>query len=248
MYDLTQSVYTRMKEPVKVRCKVHGEFTKRADRLLAGAGCKKCTNQKISERYRCTQDEFISKASAVHNNKYFYNNVKYISSLDKVIITCPIHGDFEQLPKIHVRGNGCPKCGIAAIQLKTTTNPVGWSYSQWEQAGYKSNVFSGFNLYVLRCSNTKTDEQFIKIGKTFKTIEKRFAGKTAMPYTYEVVLQLYGDARHISRLEDALKKELKPYAYTPTIPFHGRYECYTVDIIDLVTNTISSKTNETLAK
>lgn len=34
----------------------------------------------------------------------------YKTKKEKVIITCLIHGDFEQSPDGHLRGQGCPRC------------------------------------------------------------------------------------------------------------------------------------------
>lgn len=41
---------------------------------------------------------------------YDYSKVKYINNRQKVIITCPTHGDFLQRPCDHLYGNGCPSC------------------------------------------------------------------------------------------------------------------------------------------
>ena len=54
--------------------------------------------------------EFIEKANQLHDSKYDYSQVDYVNSRTKVIIICPIHGSFEQLPSSHLQGNGCPKC------------------------------------------------------------------------------------------------------------------------------------------
>lgn len=55
-------------------------------------------------------NEFIKRAKEVHGNKYDYSKVNYINNRTKVIITCPIHGDFEQVPYSHLNGHGCAKC------------------------------------------------------------------------------------------------------------------------------------------
>jgi hypothetical protein len=57
-----------------------------------------------------TTEEFIKKANEVHFNKYNYDKTEYKHSLSRVIITCPIHGDFTQLPARHLFGEGCPEC------------------------------------------------------------------------------------------------------------------------------------------
>lgn len=60
---------------------------------------------------KLTQDEWIERASKLHKNKYDYSKVNYINSDTKVIVTCPIHGDFLVTPYHHYRNRvGCPKC------------------------------------------------------------------------------------------------------------------------------------------
>ena len=61
-------------------------------------------------RKKLTTADFISKATLVHGNKYNYSNSVYISSKSKIKITCPIHGEYEQLPFAHLQGQGCPRC------------------------------------------------------------------------------------------------------------------------------------------
>lgn len=56
------------------------------------------------------QNNFISKASIIHNRKYDYSLVEYIDAHRKVKIICPIHGLFEQNPNNHLNGQGCPSC------------------------------------------------------------------------------------------------------------------------------------------
>lgn len=61
-------------------------------------------------RKKLTTEEFITRSNVIHNNKYGYSKVQYIGSQIKVVITCPIHGDFEQKPNKHLQKQGCPKC------------------------------------------------------------------------------------------------------------------------------------------
>ncbi len=60
---------------------------------------------------------FISKAIEIHNDRYDYSKVEYVNNRTKVCIICPEHGEFYQLPKNHLHGQGCPECGkISAKQ------------------------------------------------------------------------------------------------------------------------------------
>ena len=42
--------------------------------------------------------------------RYLYDKSVYVNDDTKLIITCPIHGDWEQRPSSHLKGFGCPKC------------------------------------------------------------------------------------------------------------------------------------------
>ena len=57
-----------------------------------------------------TTQEFIERSTIIHNNKYDYSLVNYLTNDKKVIIICPIHGDFLQTPNKHLKGHGCIKC------------------------------------------------------------------------------------------------------------------------------------------
>ena len=65
-----------------------------------------------------SQDQAIEKLKIKHNNKYDYSKSIYTNYKDKIIITCPIHGDFIQIYDDHAQGKGCSACGNV---LKLTT-------------------------------------------------------------------------------------------------------------------------------
>ncbi|MBR6517583.1 MAG: hypothetical protein IKT40_12200 [Bacilli bacterium] len=58
---------------------------------------------------KLTTEEFVKKARLVHGDKYDYSKVEYNGTHKKVIIICPIHGEFEQTPHDHLVG-GCKQC------------------------------------------------------------------------------------------------------------------------------------------
>ena len=59
---------------------------------------------------RLNKIEFIKKAQETHGDKYDYSKVEYINTLTPVTIICPEHGEFVQMPKVHLKGCGCKKC------------------------------------------------------------------------------------------------------------------------------------------
>lgn len=56
-------------------------------------------------------EEFINKSTKMHGDKYDYSLVDYKNNNTKVKIICPLHGIFEQIPRSHLRGIQCGKCG-----------------------------------------------------------------------------------------------------------------------------------------
>ena len=65
--------------------------------------------------------EFIKKANELYGNKYDYSKVECHKSTDKVTIICPIHGEFQQQARCHLRGRGCPKCSLSEKTNKKST-------------------------------------------------------------------------------------------------------------------------------
>lgn len=55
-------------------------------------------------------ESFIKAATFVHAGFYQYSKSVYTGPHGKVVITCPVHGDFEQDASRHLHGAGCPKC------------------------------------------------------------------------------------------------------------------------------------------
>lgn len=113
-YDYSKVEYINSHSKVCIICKEHGEFWQTPNTHLQGSGCKMCYGY-----MQLTLEEWIKRANLVHNNKYTYNKTKCPSkNTEKVIITCPIHGDFTQRASGHLQGNGCPKCGKASMREK----------------------------------------------------------------------------------------------------------------------------------
>lgn len=73
-------------------------------------------------------EEFLERASIKHNNKYSYTPFTNISTKKKVEIYCPIHGTFHQRINTHLRGSGCPTCGMLTTSIKR--NKGGDYYTQ----------------------------------------------------------------------------------------------------------------------
>lgn len=105
-YDYSEVQYLNNRDLIDIKCQKHGKFQQRVSAHLQGYGCVDCSNEKRTY----TTEKFVTKANVVHNGKYDYSKVIYRHSQTKVVIICPKHAEFRQLPNLHLLGSGCPVC------------------------------------------------------------------------------------------------------------------------------------------
>jgi hypothetical protein len=102
--------YIRAHQSISIECKIHGIFKQKAYSHLAGHGCSKCATLYRGELQLKKEEQFIQECNLKHNFYYDYSRVKYTGTKDRIIIICPLHGEFKQLAQHHLRGSKCPKC------------------------------------------------------------------------------------------------------------------------------------------
>lgn len=99
------------KTKIKIKCNTcETIFEQKINNHLNGSGCPNCARRSRKEAQIGNKEDFIAKAKEVHGDKYTYDKVEYDGNDKKVIITCPIHGDFPVTPHSHKNGRGCPLC------------------------------------------------------------------------------------------------------------------------------------------
>ena len=104
-YDLSQLLWNRKERTIQVGCKTHGFFRRNLENFIKSKGCAKCNNQA-----KLDQDDFVRRCTEIFGGKYSYDKTVYDGNRKKVIITCPIHGDFEMIAGQHLKKSECPKC------------------------------------------------------------------------------------------------------------------------------------------
>lgn len=119
-YDYSKTVYRNTKEKVCIICPEHGEFYQEPHNHLQGMGCPKCGNS--NKGIKLSLQDFIDKSKSVHGDRYDYSKSVYVNNRTPLIITCRKHGDFTQLPEIHMMGCGCQKCAAESRAEKQTLN------------------------------------------------------------------------------------------------------------------------------
>lgn len=117
-YDYSKVVYKTSSEKITIICPEHGEFTQGAGSHKGGKGCPKCAvratieGRKGKGKWGQTTEGLVKRFVEVHGDLYSYDKAVWNGPKTEVTITCKIHGDFQQFPSAHKRGQGCMKCAI----------------------------------------------------------------------------------------------------------------------------------------
>ena len=110
-FDLSKIEYIDNRIPITIICPEHGEFRPSPGNLWKSpCGCPSCSKSNRITSHTMTTERFIREAKNKHNDKYSYEKTIYTGQKNKVIITCPEHGEFKQKPYHHLAGHGCPAC------------------------------------------------------------------------------------------------------------------------------------------
>lgn len=228
-YDYSKSVYTKGKDKIIITCRTHGDFKIRADaHRIDGQGCPNCRRLRASQaKIKKNEKTILSVFKKVHGDKYLYDNFVYMGDRYLSTITCRVHGDFKQTPNAHKVGKGCGQCA------KQNQNYRRSNYI--EACNKKYNGKS--NIYLLKIKDID-GKIFYKIGITVQNIKGRFS-RSKMPYEYEVIRYIGGDAEKVFNIELKIKQELSRLRYKPLLKMAGsRYECfsfiphYVYDLVD----------------
>lgn len=113
-YNYSEVKYINNRTNVSIICPIHGAFLQIPETHLKSKGCPNCSKYKKKDI-----EYFIAKSNIVHNGYYNYDKSIYSGIFKKLIITCPIHQDFEQSAKNHMSGQGCKKCSINKRKKET---------------------------------------------------------------------------------------------------------------------------------
>ena len=112
-YDYSKVDYKGCQKKVCIICPIHGEFWQTPRNHLQKRGCRRCFDEyrnNKNPKSRLKLNEFIDRSQKMHNGKYDYSKVEYKNNNSEVCIICPIHGEFWQIPKSHLKGHGCAAC------------------------------------------------------------------------------------------------------------------------------------------
>lgn len=128
--------YVSWNEKIRITCSEHGDFFQNPAAHGMGQGCPMC-----SGRPSYTPDSWISAAKKKHP-EYIYEKTAYTLSTERVVVTCPKHGDFSVVAGEHIRGSGCPACaGRRPFEEKAReVHGDRYDYSKVDYKGSHTNV------------------------------------------------------------------------------------------------------------
>lgn len=219
LYDYSKVVYKNIDTKITLGCKLHGDFNI-APRCIMQQhqGCRLCGCATAAYTRRTSYSEFVTKATAIHGDKYSYASVVYTNNHTKVNIVCATHGVFKQAPDAHInKHQGCPRCG------KLSNKGIGG----YTHAYFKNNPLQrdipGI-LYAARFING--NETFIKVGITSKSTKQRFNRteykNMIIDILYEKPMSLY----EAFCKEQYIIEVLLPHRFYSNTVFSGYTEIY----------------------
>lgn len=164
----TKTVFTGVENEITITCNTHGDYQQLAKVHLRGSRCPACTSCE-----KGNLKSFIAKSRQVHGLKFSYENTVYTNAKSKVTITCPIHGDFQQLVNNHLAGRGCPHCGV--------TNRIGRSWHVVELDGEEVKL-QGYEPKALTMLLQEYPDSKILVGSSVPRIKYKDGEKRRTYY------------------------------------------------------------------
>ena len=104
-YDKVE--YKNQRTEVTIYCNVHKRYFSQqpfCHLTMKHYGCPDCTLEATRAKRSLPQEVYIKRCKAKFGDKYNYDKVVYKNNYTKVVIICPIHGEFEQTPNNHLNG------------------------------------------------------------------------------------------------------------------------------------------------
>lgn len=209
-YDYSKVVFNTIDTKVIITCPIHGDFEQTPYKHInCKRGCQKCGILKAAKTKTSSTEEFISKASVVHKGKYDYTKTVYKGAKNKATITCPEHGDFEQLASGHLSGYGCKYCA--------------------SHGKGRVDMGKACTLYYLFLP----DFGFYKIGITSRSLSDRYRTKFDTEQFVVLFSVSYKTGREAYDEEQRILKEFNRFKYTgPKILKTGNSEILTKDVFN----------------
>jgi len=202
-YDYSLVEYKNNRTKVKIVCPIHSVFEQLPlNHLNKELGCPEC----LKDSYK---NNFLKNAKEIHGDKYDYSMINYKNNRKKIKIMCPTHGIFNQMPKIHAKGAGCPKCceSKGERQLSFILNDMNIKYSNqktFKDCKYQSLLKFDFYLpkYNL-CIEYDGEQHFMKF------IHEKNEDKLKLRKKRDKIKNIYCKKNNINLLRIKYNEDIK---------------------------------------
>ena len=123
LYDYSKTNIENMRKKTIIICKkCNIEFSQTPSKHIhCKQGCNQCGIDRSAEKQKKykTIQEFINDAKLIHGEQYDYSESIYINIDELIKIKCKEHNIiFNQSVYEHLKGSGCPDCGIIKASKK----------------------------------------------------------------------------------------------------------------------------------
>lgn len=133
------------------KCKCGVDFKAAVSAVKIGriTQCTKCG----SVRPEVCPVDFLHRCNTIHNNRYDYTKVIYNGMNVPITIICSKHGEFTQLPSVHLNKANCQECAqeLRSIKLR--------NFNTGREAFLYYVYFKEYNLYKIGVT-TRPKERF----------------------------------------------------------------------------------------
>ena len=229
-YEYDESTFTDSNNKIRIICPKHGEFFQSIQNHINSRGCPFCAKENHGKSRVLTTERFIEKSAKAHEGYYSYGNSVYTGNRDKIIVTCPIHGDFKTNAANHMFGDGrCPSCG---------TSPFAGRILKNGDTGRKGHI------YVIKLSNE--NETFIKVGISTEIHKRLRFMERESGYKIEKIYTRKGSIYDSAYLEMEIHRNQHLIKYQPDIEFGGKTECYDIDSQQTILETLNELTEKSI--
>ncbi|MBV5347147.1 hypothetical protein JZU46_02875 [bacterium] len=179
-YSYTLAVYIRSNMNVQIICNNCANIFQQTPttHLKSKRCCPTCRFKWQSINLLSDTEEFINKSNKKYNGFFNYSKTIYVTSRTKVIITCPIHGDFEQTPNGHLTYKyGCKQCNLDSHKGK--------GHHQWK-GGVEDLQLPLYETYSERLKIYQTVYNINQDDLNLLGVECKYCSKLFIPTTQNV--------------------------------------------------------------
>jgi hypothetical protein len=113
-YKVINTSYRNNKSPLMLECPKHGEFRTMWNSISSGHWCRKCGSTANGIKNRMPEEKLIELSNTLGYR--FIKRLNLLPKSQKIVLECPIHGEFVKSINHLKSGGGCGKCNTKSFK------------------------------------------------------------------------------------------------------------------------------------